>query len=887
MSAVADAAVTFGDDPTLQDFRSALTSAGDIRQVRRALDTTDRALESRFRDGEDVAMLVRLRAAVIDTLITKLWQRRAPGNDIALVAVGGYGRGELHPYSDVDLMLLVESRPDEAAQQRISDFLTDLWDAGIELGHSVRTVKQCRTEARGDITVATTLMESRLLSGPGDLFERMAAAVAPPDVWPSDRFFAAKLEEQQARHHRYDDTAYKLEPNVKGSPGGLRDIQMIGWVAKRHFGAATLDELVTHGFLTQEQLNRLLAGQAFLWRVRFALHLLTGRREDRLLFDHQTNLAKLLGFEDAAYTLAVEQMMQRYYRTVMELSRLNEMLLQLFEEAILLDPNAKPVALNERFQVKNGYLQTADDQVFEREPSALLELFLLLQQHPDIRGVSAYTVGQIRRNLYLIDETFRQDPRNHRLFLNILRAPEGVTHQLRRMNRYGVLGLYIPAFGRIVGRMQYDLFHAYTVDEHTLFVVSNLRRFALSRFDHEFPHCSQIMQSLDKPEVIYLGGLFHDIAKGRGGDHSELGAIDAQAFCLEHGLSEYDAKTVAWLVKNHLALSMTAQKKDIGDPDVINEFAKLVGDKTHLNYLYLLTVADVRGTNPKLWNSWKATLFRDLYNHTSRALRNGLENPVDRAEMIADKQDTARKILAEEGISDAAVERLWELLTEDYFLRYRGSEIAWHTSVMLRSDLDSRQGFFDVRRQHHGDGIEALLYTPREKRTFAQTTSLLAELGMTIVDARVVPLKNGFSLDSFIFMELDARTEVDSARLERIRRVLKQVLTTESDHARPVTRVAPRRVRMFSTTSSIQIDEDIANRRTILEIVAADRPGLLSTIGQAFIEFHINIDTAKVLTIGERAEDVFYVVDERGKPLTQETCEALRTHLLQKLDAQS
>jgi len=516
MSAVPSDNVAFGDDPTLLELRGALAGASDVSSIRRSMESADRALETRFRDGEDVAQLVRLRAALIDELIGALWQRQALDH-IALVAVGGYGRGELHPYSDVDLMLLVETKPDKDTQQHISDFLTDLWDAGIELGHSVRTVKQCRTEALADITVATTLMEARLLRGPVSLFEQMTAAVAPPDVWPSDRFFEAKREEQQARHHRYDDTAYKLEPNVKGSPGGLRDIQMIGWVAKRHFGAATLDELVTHGFLTGEQLNKLLAGQAFLWRVRFALHLLTGRREDRLLFDHQTNLAKMLGFEDAAYTLAVEQMMQRYYRTVMELSRLNEILLQLFEEAILLDPNAEPVALNERFQVKNDYLQTADEQVFLREPSALLELFLLLQQHPDIRGVSAYTVGEIKRHLYLIDETFRQDPRNHRLFLNILRAPEGVTHQLRRMNRYGVLGLYIPAFGRIVGRMQYDLFHAYTVDEHTLFVVSNLRRFALSRFDHEFPHCSQIMQSLDKPEVIYLGGLFHDIAKGRRG----------------------------------------------------------------------------------------------------------------------------------------------------------------------------------------------------------------------------------------------------------------------------------------------------------------------------------------------------------------------------------
>jgi [protein-PII] uridylyltransferase len=870
-----------------ESLSAALGCCRDVAAARAALVAADAELAAQFRAGAPVTELVTLRASLVDESLGWLWQRHSALEGIALVAVGGYGRGELHPYSDVDIMLLTPDHPDPAQEQAIAALVTDLWDLGFDLGHSVRTVPQCRDEARADLTVATTLMEARLLCGPAALFAEMCAAVDAPQIWPSDRFFAAKLDEQRARHHRYDDTAYKLEPNVKGSPGGLRDIQMIGWVAKRHFGAATLDELVAHKFLTRGQLKRLREGQAFLWRVRFALHILTGRREDRLLFDHQTNLAALLGYEDAAYTLAVEQMMQRYYRTVMDLSRLNEMLLQLFEEAILMDPAATPTKLNERFQVKNGYLQTANDQVFARDPSALLELFLLLQQHPDIRGVSAYTVGLIKRHLHLIDESFRQDPRNHRLFLNILRAPQGVTHELRRMNLYGVLGLYIPAFGRIVGRMQYDLFHAYTVDEHTLFVVSNLRRFALERFNHEFPHCSQIMQSLDKPEIVYLAGLFHDIAKGRGGDHSELGATDAQAFCLEHGMSEYDAKTVAWLVHSHLLLSMTAQKKDIGDPDVINEFAGLVGDKVRLNYLYLLTVADVRGTNPKLWNSWKATLFRDLYNHTVRALRNGLENPVDRAELILDKQQTARQVLQEVGIGDPQVNDIWQLLTDDYFLRYRGPEIAWHTEVMLRSDMSSDIGFFDVRRQASGDGIEALLYTPRSKRTFAQATSLLAELGMNIVDARIVPLKNGYSMDTYVFMELDSRNEIDDARLTRIRKVLTQVLTTADDSAAPVTRPPPRQVRMFATEIAVYFDEDIANRRTILEIVAGDRPGLLSTIGQAFIEFGINIDTAKVLTIGERAEDVFYIVDEAGKPLEPAVCEGLHNHLIEKLKSQS
>lgn len=576
--------------------------------------------------------------------------------------------------------------------------------------------------------------------------------------------------------------------------------------------------------------------------------------------------------------------MQRYYRTVMELSRLNEMLLQQFEEAILMNPDASPQPINERFQVKNGFLQTTGDDVFAKQPSALLELFLLLQQHDDIRGVSAYTIRLIRRNLHLIDEEFRQNPENHRIFLSILRAPAGVTHELRRMNLYGVLGLYIPSFGRIVGRMQYDLFHAYTVDEHTLFVVNNLRRFALQRFDQEHPHCSRLMQSFEKPEIVYLAGLFHDIAKGRGGDHSELGAVDAEAFCLEHGLSAYEARTVAWLVRHHLVLSMTAQKKDLSDPDVINEFAALVGDQTHLDYLYTLTVADVNGTNPELWNSWKATLFRDLYELTSRALRRGLENPIDRELLIDETQEATRKALSETDLGTTDIDRAWALFPEDYFLRYRPGEIAWHTTVLAEANLDSDCGLLDVRRQPNGDGIEAMLYTQRERRSFALVTAWLAELGMTIVDVRIVPLRNGFSLDTYVFMELDHRTEIDDARLQRIRRVLSGVLAADDDAAARVTRPAPRQVRMFTTRTIVSFNADEGNDRTIMELVASDRPGLLSTVGRVFVDQGLDIETAKVLTIGERAEDVFYIVDASKRALDADSCALLKDKLIENID---
>jgi len=852
--------------------------------IRDDLAKANADLKSRFEAGESVIDLVHARAGLIDELLAELWEAEVEDSDVALLAVGGYGRGELHPGSDIDVMILLPESISAATEESLASFVTSLWDVGLEVGHSVRTLEQCKEEAGGDLTIATTLMESRLLAGPELLFRKLQELIGPDCMWPSPVFFEEKRKEQINRHHRYHDTAYNLEPNIKGSPGGLRDIQLIGWVAKRHFGATTLAELVDHRFLTPGQLKRLEDGEHFLWRIRFALHVLTGRREDRLLFDHQRQLAEMLGYEDATYTLAVEQLMQRYYRTVMELSRLNEMLLQQFEEAILMDTNAPAEALNERFEVKNGFLKTVDEQVFERDPSAMLELFLLLQDNPELAGVSAYTIGSIKRHLHLIDDEFRQNPRNHRLFLNILRAQEGVTHELRRMNLYGVLGLYIPSFGRIVGRMQYDLFHAYTVDEHTLFVVSNLRRFALQRYNDEFPHCSEVMQSLEMPEIVYLGGLFHDIAKGRGGDHSELGAVDAEAFCLEHGLEKSQARTVAWLVRQHLIFSSTAQKKDLGDPDVINDFAELVGDRTLLDCLYVLTVADVRGTDPKLWNSWKAQLFRDLYELTKRALRRGLENPFEGEQLILEKKEKAHRYLSDAGVKKEKIAEVWQQFNDNYYLRYRSSEIAWHSEWLAASDIDQNIGLVDVRRRRSGDGVEAVLYTPQIKRTFAHVTAVLDELGMTIVDARIVPLDNQNSIDTYVFMESDKRVDIDEGRIDKIRRALTRILTAEDDDVAQVTRGVTRQARMFTTPTRVNFSPSTSDDQTVFDLITADRPGLLSDVGQVFIEQCINITSAKIMTIGERAEDVFYIQDLSGKPLAKSALDELENALLDKLE---
>ena len=850
---------------------------------RQVLDHGGELLRERFQADDAIEDLVRDRARLVDIALRTAWVRHAGkfAEDLALVAVGGYGRGELHPSSDIDIMVLLPKSDSADWQPDIEKFLTFLWDIGLEVGHSVRSIDDCQRESLADISVATTLFEARLLAGPEALFAGMRRALAPDRLWSSQDFFEAKVKEQTERHHRYFDTAYNLEPNVKSSPGGLRDIQTIGWVAKRHFGTDTLDELVAHGFLTRDELRNLKAGQSFLWKVRFGLHVLTGRREDRLLFDYQIKLAKLFGYEDASFTLAVEQLMQKYYRTVMDISLLNEMLLQLFREAILTQ-SGPPVPINPRFQIRNDYLEVTNPEVFARYPSALLELFVLLQQHPTLRGVRAETIRLIGAHVWLIDEEFRQNPRHHRIFMEILCAPVGVTHELRRMNLYGVLGRYIPSFGRVVGRMQYDLFHAYTVDAHTLFVVSNLRRLAIPKFNEELPALSQIMQSLPRQELAYLAALFHDIAKGRGGDHSELGAVDAEAFCLEQGLGRYEARLVAWLVRHHLILSITAQKKDISDPDIIHDFARRVGDQTHLDYLYVLTAADVRGTNPKLWNAWKSRLFEEFYERTKRALRRGLETPVDQDELIRETQEHARAKMPT--IPQEQIAQVWSQWTEAYFLRYTPEEIAWQTGVLANRDPGDDAPLVAVRQLTDRGGTAVLTYTPHRLHSFARTTAVLDQMGLNVVDARLITSANGFSLETYVVLEDNGAVIDDPARISEIEHELWRNLQQPEDSPLHVTRRAPRQVRMFSTPTQVNFTLDSRNNRTILELIAADRPGLLSEVGKVFKTGGVAINGAKIMTVGERAEDVFYITDLDGGLLQEEACNRVQDSLVRALD---
>jgi len=849
----------------------ALAAAGDARAplpgIRDAVAAAQSRLEIRFRQGEPVAALVEARSRIVDGVLALAWRRFGLDDDPrrALVAVGGYGRGELHPGSDIDLLVLTRKAVRGADSEKVKGLLAFLWDVGLAVGNSVRTVGGCVNEARRDVTVATSLMEGRLVCGSADLLARMHERTGPGRIWSSRRFFEAKMAEQRARHHKFDDTAHNLEPNVKEGPGGLRDVQTIAWVARRHFGAGTFGELVDRGFLTAEELDALESGRRFLWRVRFALHVLTRRAEDRLLFDHQRQLAGMLGFEDDGERLGVERLMKRYYREVTELSRLNEMLLEHFEEAILhvrRRDRIKP--LNRRFQAVNGYVEVTRKDVFRRYPFALLEVFLLLQQHPDLEGVRASTIRLIRANRHRIDDRFRADIRARSLFLEILRQPRGITHELHRMHRYGILGAYLPVFDQVAGQMQYDLFHVYTVDEHSLFVVRNLRMFADPGRYHEFPHCADIFARLPKPELIYVAGLFHDIAKGRGGDHSELGSGLVHEFCTLHGFSEYDTRLVAWLVRYHLFMSITAQRRDISDPAVVSEFATTVGDHVHLDYLYLLTVADIRGTNPGLWNDWKGALLHDLYRSTVRALMRGLENPIERAELVRETRVEAGRLAAEAGIGTKQVVALWDEFGDDYFLRHSADEIHWHTSNIL--DTSAADVPLVLVRGGRG-GIEIFVYAPDREFLFAASASILGRLGLTVLDSRIITANHGMTLDSYVVEDI-AASSAGGSRHEEIRTALRLGLCEPAAVPRNVRRLAKRQIKHFTIPVEVNFTLDTSSRHTVMEVIAADRPGLLARIGWALADARVRIHNAKIATFGERAEDVFHVTDDHGRPLS-------------------
>jgi len=859
--------------------------------LREAVQKSRTAIARRFAEGEHARVLVPELAHETDTILIESWRQHALGQAAALVAVGGYGRGELHPCSDIDLLVLTPENPSEVTLESIQAFVAGLWDLGLDIGHSVRSARQCADQARLDISTATALSESRLLAGSPAFFQDLRRLAGGRTCWTSHAYLEAKLREQDVRHHRYDDTAYKLEPNVKSSPGGLRDLQIVVWVAIHHFAVARLEQLLDLNFLTLQEYRSLIEARDFLWQVRFTLHIHAGRREDRLLFQHQHQLAEQFGFSDSDANLAVEQFMKQYYRTVMELSRLNEMLLELLTEAILTPsetgcPPVPPQPLNSHFQEVSGYLEISHPEVFNKTPWALMELFLVLQRNPGLKGVRATTIRQVRDHCRYIDDAFRADPKVRGLFMEILRQPRGITHVLERMHLYGVLDAYLPVFGEVAGRMQFDLFHVYTVDEHTLRVVGHLRGFAVPEKSAEFPLCSAIHATLKKPEILYIAGLFHDIAKGRGGDHSKLGAQDVQGFCRQHGFPEDDAQLAAWLVEHHLLMSVTSQRQDISDPEVIHRFATTMGTQERLDYLYLLTVADIRGTNPQLWNDWKATLLQDLYHVARAALAAGLDQPVPREQLVLETRTEAREIVAARAPALLpAINSLWQSLDDDYFLLNRAEEAVWHALEVARAGTESWP--LVAIREGRG-GTEILVYTRDQEFLFAAACSLLDSLGLSIVKSRITTTAAGMTLDVFVVLNRDGQPVSDPQLLAEISDTLNQgLLKPATARGRLGRRLTRRQLRVFSTPTHIKFYNDAQRQHTIVDVRCADQPALLAQIGWLLADQRVRLQNARIATFGERAEDIFLVTDTSNRPLDERRFPELSSALEAILDSDS
>ena len=848
--------------------------------------------------GVNMRQLVAARACAIDSLLIALFEHfDLHHTDLALFATGGYGRGELSLYSDVDILLLSPDTIKAPIETQINAFVAKLWDIGIEPALAVRSVAECLEDAK-EHTIATALLESRLLVG-NDALNAVPIEVVN-QTWPQRDFYDAKMAEAKSRYIAHNATEYNLEPDIKSAPGGLRDIHVIGWVTKRYYRVSKLYDLVQQDFLTEKEFDELTFAEGFLWQIRHHLHVLTGRNENKLLFDYQRDIAKLMGYEslpDDGPNAVVERFMRDYYRCAMQISTLSEMLTTHYYETIIEprlsdEERPKKTPLNARFNRIGNQIAMSHHRVFAQHPDAILEMFLLMGEH-GIKNVRTRTLRALKIAARGIDQNYRDNPKNQALFLANIKEQNYLYHRLRTMNRYGVLSAYIPAFAQVTGLMQYDLFHRYTVDAHILFLIRILHRFMDDNRRDEFPLVSAIFERIERKEIIVLAAMFHDIAKGRGGDHSELGETDAIEFCLAHGMSTADAHLVGWLTRYHLLMSITAQKKDISDPEVVSHFANIVGNVTHLNHLYVLTVADMNATNPQLWNSWRATLMKQLYSQTRRILRADIDAPTNRQDMIAATRATVTDML--DNVDNQHMDReqvfaLWDDLGDEYFLREIPQDILWHTEAILNhppigqaSNADSAP--LVVLREHRElalDAVQVFIYTQNQANLFAVTMAVFDQMDLDVLDARIITATRDFALDSYVLLDRHGTLLQDLERQEdlkeRLIRAFEQPTTVKLAQKR-----LPRQLKHFEVPTQVLFDFNPSSNQHVMSLETLDQPGLLARVGQIFLQQGIEVHAARITTLGERAEDMFYISDRNDRPLNEEQLEALRSAIVESL----
>ncbi|WP_298440502.1 [protein-PII] uridylyltransferase [uncultured Ferrimonas sp.] len=849
-----------------------------ISSYRAAAEALDQQQLLQFNQGQPIGLLLAERAVAIDQQLQQLWQHcqleRFP---LTLVAVGGYGRGELHPRSDIDLLILTQDSICAEQEQGLGQFLTALWDAKLEIGHSVRSVNETLCQASDDVTIATNLLESRPVCGELGLYQQLTSALEDPQFWPSSAFFKAKFDEQKERHSK--STPFDLEPNLKSCPGGLRDLQTVTWVALRHFNATCLAELVSHRYLTPEELEELNACRVFLWKLRFALHHVAGRAEDRLLFDFQKEVASLMGYRDGAQLAAVEQLMKRFYRTVRAVRELNQMLLLLFRQTLGDKALPSPTPICDLFYQRGHYIEARRNDVFA-EPGNMLKLFVTLAQHNEIDTVSASTLRILRNARRKLKQPLAEEEGNRKLFMDILRHKDGIK-ALSLMHRHGIMGAYLKPWQHIVGQMQFDLFHAYTVDEHTHRLLQFIQRFADPDHKEIFPLGSVLIEQLPKKGLLVLAAIFHDIGKGRGGDHSDIGAEEARRFCQQHNMNEHDGRLVAWLVQHHLAMSVTAQRRDITDPDVIDAFAQRVKDQNQLSYLYCLTVADICATNNTLWNNWKGSLLRQLYHATRDRLNVGMSLPVDSRSHIRENQSKTRNQLQRQGYDNLAIDQLWQRFNADYFLRFTPQQIQLQSEHLLNQSKPDY--LVEMSIDPSRGGTELFVHAPDSQGVFTRIMTVLDSKRVLVHDAQIFTSKDGFALDSFMILEEDGTPVQNPSRIASIRKSMLQTLRREQT-PKHIKRRLPRRLRSFKVPTRVTFLSSKRKNRSMIELITLDQPGLLAQIGAVFDHCDVVVKAAKITTVGEKAEDFFQLASPSGQPLCSATQERLRQSLIEALN---
>ena len=823
-----------------------------VADLRQKIKQKKQRLFSKLGRKTDYQSLLSKHSKQTDTLLRSLWKQKLASIDATLVAVGGYGRGSLFPYSDVDVLILISDTLKKTEETKIASFISTLWDIGLDVGHSVRKIHDCIDESRKDISTQTNLMEARFLIGSKSLHSQFTKVIS--QNLEEKKFCDGKMVELKQRHSRYNDSFQNLEPNLKESPGGLRDLQTILWISQAAGYGSSWEAIRSSGIITKSEQLQLEKHERALILVRTLLHVQAGRKEDRLLFDFQRLLAADLGFRTTSAKPATEQLMQVVFKASKSVSLLSSIILQHLTEIIHQERNTKPKSIDTNFQIRNGFLETTSAGLFNKNPRLIFRFFLVLHDHPEIKGISARTRKELWHAKKLINDGFRDDPENRSAFINFFKKQIGLTHTLRLMNQYDLLGKYLPEFGKICGQLQHDLFHVYTVDAHILMVVRNLRRFAAPDMSHEFPLCSKLIGSFKRPETLYIAGLFHDIAKGRGGDHSKLGMSDAKKFCEHHGLNTTDTNLVVWLVEQHLYMSTMAQKRDISDPLVVKEFVRKVKTQRRLEALYLLTVADIRGTSPKVWNGWKGKLLENLYYLALERLK---INPNKPQNLVETKIRNVKNRLTAYAIPNTTYNRLWSKLDESYFIRHEESEIVWHTRV-INYQGSNNQSLVKARLSPIGDGLQVLTYGKNEPLVFARICSFFEDTEFSVVEAKVFTTKDNYYLNTFQVL-IDRYAENDyQDMINHIEHALPMALSSSSLPKSNKGRIS-RRLQYFPIKPEVDIRGDENGLNYYLQITCGDQPGLLYAIARILTKHQVDIKNAKINTLGERVEDTLLI----------------------------